>query len=83
MIRPDLDPTLSHEPAAFTILGDAMHATHPYLASDAGMAIEDVNVLGLCLEKRRQNFLTKRKTLDIYGRCRRERIERVVSRANR
>src|SRR6478735_9902107 len=48
-IRPNLNPTWSHESGAFTILGDAAHATLPYLASGAGMSLEDGHVLGLCL----------------------------------
>ena len=46
-IRPNLNPTWSHESGAFTILGDAAHATLPYLASGAGMSLEDGHVLSL------------------------------------
>jgi salicylate hydroxylase len=84
MIRPGLDPTWSHESAAFTILGDAAHATLPYLASGAGMAIEDGSVLGLCLGRIKDKSTSeKKKALEVYERCRRERTERVVSRGNR
>jgi salicylate hydroxylase len=84
MIRPGLDPTWSHESAAFTILGDAAHATLPYLASGAGMALEDGSVLGLCLGRIKDKSTSeKKKALEIYERCRRERTERVVSRGNR
>ncbi|KAH6638404.1 hypothetical protein C7974DRAFT_160160 [Boeremia exigua] len=84
MIRPGLDPTWSHPSAALTILGDAAHATLPYLASGAGMSLEDGHVLGLCLGAiKNKSISEKKKALDIYERCRRERTERVVSRGNR
>jgi salicylate hydroxylase len=84
MIRPGLDPTWSHESGAFTILGDAAHATLPYLASGAGMSLEDAHVLGLCLARIKSKSTTeKKKALAVYERCRRERTERVVSRGNR
>lgn len=84
MIRPGLDPTWSHESGAFTILGDAAHATLPYLASGAGMSLEDGHVLGLCLGKLKSKSTTdKLQALQVYERCRRERTERVVSRGNR
>lgn len=84
MIRPGLDPTWSHPSAAFTILGDAAHATLPYLASGAGMSLEDGHVLGLCLGAiKNKSTSEKQKALDIYERCRRERTEKVVSRGNR
>ncbi|KAF1999290.1 FAD/NAD(P)-binding domain-containing protein [Amniculicola lignicola CBS 123094] len=82
-IRPGLDPTWSHESAAFTILGDAAHATLPYLASGAGMSLEDGHVLGLCLGRiSGKSTIEKRKALDVYERCRRERTEKVVQRGN-
>jgi salicylate hydroxylase len=84
MIRPGLDPTWSHESGAFTILGDAAHATLPYLASGAGMSLEDGHVLGLCLARLKGKSTTeKKRALEVYERCRRERTERVVSRGNR
>ncbi|EUC32993.1 hypothetical protein COCCADRAFT_37114 [Bipolaris zeicola 26-R-13] len=85
MIRPGLDPTWSHtRSSAFTILGDAAHATLPYLASGAGMSLEDAHVLGLCLERLTGKSRTQKgRALAVYERCRRERTERVVSRGNR
>jgi salicylate hydroxylase len=84
MIRPGLDPTWSHESGAFTILGDAAHATLPYLASGAGMSLEDGHVLGLCLGKLKSRTTTNKKVaLEVYERCRRQRTERVVARGNR
>ncbi|KAH4311234.1 hypothetical protein HBI24_137640 [Parastagonospora nodorum] len=84
MIRPGLDPTWSHESAAFAILGDAAHATLPYLASGAGMSLEDGHVLGLCLGRLKgKSTAEKRLALAVYERCRRERTERVVLRGNR
>ncbi|KAF3001820.1 hypothetical protein E8E13_003353 [Curvularia kusanoi] len=80
-IRPSLDPSWSHHSAALTVLGDAAHATLPYLASGAGMSIEDGHVLGLCLDAvTRKSTSEKGKALAVYERCRRERTERVVAR---
>lgn len=83
MIRPGLDPTWSHESGAFTILGDAAHATLPYLASGAGMSLEDGHVLGLCLGRiKNKSDAEKKRALEVYEDCRRTRTERVVSRGN-
>lgn len=80
MIRSGLD-NWSHPSATFTMLGDAVHATLPYLASGAGMALEDAGVLGLCLGRLKgKSTEEKRKALDIYETCRRERTEEVVKR---
>lgn len=79
MIRPGLEPTWSHPSGTFTMLGDAVHATLPYLASGAGMALEDAGVLGLCLS-RIKNPKDKKKALQVYEACRRERTEEVVRR---
>ncbi|KAJ4345823.1 uncharacterized protein N0V89_011958 [Didymosphaeria variabile] len=82
-IRPNLNPTWSHESGAFTILGDAAHATLPYLASGAGMSLEDGHVLGLCLGRLSgKSDAEKKKALKVYERCRRERTEKVVARGN-
>lgn len=83
MIHPSLGPTWSHSSASFTILGDAAHATLLYLASGAGMSLEDGHVLGLCLGAMRDRTTTeKRKALIMYERCRRKSTERVVERGN-
>ncbi|KAL0943452.1 FAD binding domain-containing protein [Colletotrichum truncatum] len=80
-IRPGLEPTWSHPSGTFTMLGDAVHATLPYLASGAGMALEDGGVLGLCLARLTDKSVSSRKkALKIYEDCRRERTERVVRR---
>ena len=82
-IRPNLNPTWSHENAAFVLMGDACHATLPYLASGAGMSLEDGHVLGLCLGRLTgKSDAEKRKALQVYERCRRERTEKVVERGN-
>lgn len=81
MIRPGLEPSWSHPSAAFTMLGDAVHATLPYLASGAGMALEDAGVLGLCLGRLRgKTAADKKRALDVYEACRRARTEQVVQR---
>ncbi|KAI0912385.1 FAD binding domain-containing protein [Ustulina deusta] len=82
-IRPTLEPTWSDRSGAFTMLGDAVHATLPYLASGAGMALEDGGVLGLCLSRvTDKSPCSKRKALQVYEACRRERTERVVQRGS-
>ncbi|KAG6354926.1 hypothetical protein INS49_004007 [Diaporthe citri] len=81
MIRPGLEPTWSHPSGTFTMLGDAVHATLPYLASGAGMALEDAGVLGLCLGRLKgKSSAEKRNALEVYEACRRERTEEVVRR---
>ncbi|KAM0315133.1 hypothetical protein ACHAPQ_011656 [Fusarium lateritium] len=80
-IRPGLDPTWSHPSGAMTMLGDSVHATLPYLASGAGMALEDGGVLGLCLSKLTDKSPeSKLKALAVYEACRRKRTEMVVQR---
>ncbi|KAI1298362.1 FAD binding domain-containing protein [Xylaria venustula] len=82
-IRPTLEPTWSDPSGAFTMLGDAVHATLPYLASGAGMALEDGGVLGLCLSRLNDKSpCSKKKALQVYEACRRERTERVVQRGS-
>ncbi|KAF2146655.1 uncharacterized protein K452DRAFT_194867, partial [Aplosporella prunicola CBS 121167] len=82
-IRPTLAPSWSHPSAAFTLLGDAVHATLPYLASGAGMSLEDASVLGRCLARiERNDPASKRRALAVYERCRKARTERVVERGN-
>ncbi|KAF2806982.1 FAD/NAD(P)-binding domain-containing protein [Mytilinidion resinicola] len=82
-IRPTLEPSWSHPSGAFTTLGDAVHATLPYLASGAGMSLEDGHVLGLCLSRLTSKApAEKKKALAIYEECRRSRTERIVQRGN-
>ncbi|KAL1892611.1 hypothetical protein Sste5346_006896 [Sporothrix stenoceras] len=82
-IRPSLEPTWSHPSGALTLLGDAVHATLPYLASGAGMAVEDGGVLGLCLARLQDtSSASKQQALRIYEECRRERTERIVARGS-
>lgn len=72
----------SHRSHMVTLLGDSVHATLPYLASGAGMAIEDGAVLGECLSR----ISTKAelpKALSVYEQCRKKRTERIVARGNR
>ncbi|KAE8358181.1 hypothetical protein BDV27DRAFT_169673 [Aspergillus caelatus] len=82
----------SHPSGSWMMLGDAVHATLPYLASGAGMAFEDGAVLGECLsrlpdrynlEKTSPEFLkAKRHALSVFQRCRKERTKMVVERGN-
>ncbi|KAH8144869.1 uncharacterized protein LAJ45_11139 [Morchella importuna] len=70
-----------HPSGTFVLLGDSAHATLPYLASGAGMALEDAAVLGECLGRirSREDVLT---ALAVYEVCRKERTARVVERGN-
>jgi len=76
--------TWSHPSGAFTMLGDAVHATLPYLASGAGMCLEDGAVLGELFSRapNPRNPETKRHLLRIYEQCRKDRTEMVVKRGN-
>jgi salicylate hydroxylase len=71
-------PTWSHPAGRFTLLGDACHATLPYLAQGAAQAIEDAAVLGHLFEK-----ITHKSQLSdllaIYEALRKPRTTRVVS----
>ncbi|KAI1765415.1 FAD/NAD(P)-binding domain-containing protein [Hypoxylon sp. FL1150] len=81
-IRPTLEQW-THESGTFTLLGDAVHATLPYLASGCGMALEDGAALGLCLSKLTDRSREQKlNALEVYEECRKERTERVVERGN-
>ncbi|KAI0173249.1 FAD/NAD(P)-binding domain-containing protein [Hypoxylon sp. FL1284] len=81
-IRPTLEQW-THESGTFTLLGDAVHATLPYLASGCGMALEDAAALGLCLGKLTDKSPEQKiKALKVYEDCRKERTEMVVERGN-
>ncbi|KAL4798487.1 hypothetical protein BDV19DRAFT_396842 [Aspergillus venezuelensis] len=70
-----------HPSASFALLGDAAHATLPYLASGAGITFEDAAVLGECLARIKSNSKEeKQRALSVYEKCRKERTERVVER---
>jgi len=73
----------SHPSGAFTLLGDAVHATLPYLASGAGMSLEDGAVLGECLSRiTSKSQAQKQMALRVYEQCRKSRTEMVVQRGN-
>lgn len=74
----------SHPSGAFTMLGDAVHATLPYLASGAGMSLEDGAVLGEIFSRHSGPFSAQKKIqlLDIYQKIRGPRTEMVVERGN-
>ncbi|KAL4939204.1 hypothetical protein BDV06DRAFT_231159 [Aspergillus oleicola] len=70
-----------HPSQTFALLGDAAHATLPYLASGAGITFEDAAVLGECLSRlTSKSKEEKRKALAVYERCRKLRTESVVAR---
>ncbi|EED15604.1 monoxygenase, putative [Talaromyces stipitatus ATCC 10500] len=82
----------SHPSGSWVMLGDAVHATLPYLASGAGMAFEDGAVLGECLSRlpNRPNIMktspeflnAKKHALSVFQQCRKERTKMVVDRGN-
>ncbi|GAM82306.1 hypothetical protein ANO11243_002850 [Dothideomycetidae sp. 11243] len=71
--------------ATLTLLGDAVHAALPYVASGAGMSLEDAAVLGICLTRidKHSTELEKRHALSVYEKCRRARTEAIVDRGIR
>lgn len=69
--------TWVHPGKKFALMGDACHATLPYLAQGAAMAVEDGAMLGALLE----NIKTKAQLgdlLDLYESLRKPRTERIV-----
>lgn len=81
--RPGLDTAWSHPSGTFTLLGDAVHATLPYLASGAGMSLEDGATLGFCLAKiKGRSAQEKKLALQVYEDSRRQRTESIVERGN-
>lgn len=73
-----------HPSGSMVLLGDAVHATLPYLASGAGMSFEDGAVLGECLKSlERETFLKdKHQALKLYESCRIKRTNTIVARGN-
>ena len=70
-------PSWTHTSGTFTLLGDACHATLPYLAQGAAMAVEDAHVLGLLIGRMRD----KRQLADIlrmYEDIRKPRTTKLV-----
>ncbi|KAL5046695.1 hypothetical protein BDW71DRAFT_207182 [Aspergillus fruticulosus] len=81
-IRNPLD-TWVHPSQTLVLLGDAAHATLPYLASGAGITFEDAAVLGECLARLTSNSpAEKKKALAVYELCRKLRTETVVKRGS-
>jgi salicylate hydroxylase len=69
--------TWSHPSGNFTLLGDACHATLPYVAQGAAMAVEDGAVLGALFEKVTRPSQLK-DLLIIYEKIRKARTTRIV-----
>lgn len=70
--------TWLHPAGKFALLGDACHATLPYLAQGAAMAVEDGAVLGGLLEKLEDKSQLKG-LLAMYESLRKKRTTRIVS----
>lgn len=81
--RPGLEQQWYNNTGTFTLLGDAVHATLPYLASGAGMSLEDGAVLGECFARiSGTSIADKTLALSVYEECRRHRTESIVERGN-
>lgn len=81
--RPGLEGSWSHPSSTLTLLGDAVHATLPYLASGAGMALEDGATLGYCFGKiEGRSVAVKKLALQVYEESRRHRTGSIVVRGN-
>ena len=71
-------PSMTWSTPRVTMLGDAVHATLPYMAQGAAMAIEDAAVLARALELP----LPLKERLQVYERHRAPRTARVVEESN-
>lgn len=81
--RPGLETSWSDKSGTFALMGDAVHATLPYLASGAGMSLEDGATLGFCLGKVKGcSRQEKQLALRVFEDCRRQRTESIVKRGN-
>lgn len=81
--RPGLSQQWYNSKGSFALLGDAVHATLPYLASGAGMSLEDGAVLGECFARiSGTSAADKILALFVYEQCRRHRTESIVKRGN-
>lgn len=81
--RPGLEMPWSNQSGTFVLLGDAVHATLPYLASGAGMSLEDGATLGYCFSKTKgRSTREKRLALQVFEDSRRYRTESIVARGN-
>lgn len=81
--RPGLETSWFNDTGTFALLGDSVHATLPYLASGAGMSLEDGAALGSCLSRMRGKSMGAKLTaLSVYEKCRRHRTESIVDRGN-
>lgn len=69
--------TWSHDSGKFALMGDACHATLPYVAQGAAMAVEDGAVLGALFEKVAHPSQLKDLLL-IYEKIRKARTTKIV-----
>jgi len=76
----EVEPMDTWSSGPLALLGDACHATTPYMASGAAMAIEDATVLARCLEATNDPI----RAISAYESTRMPRVSRVqeVSREN-
>ncbi|KAK6365537.1 hypothetical protein LTS17_011256 [Exophiala oligosperma] len=81
-IREELDHWY-HPSGTLVLLGDAVHATLPYLSSGAGMTLEDAGALGECLSRiKSKSGAEIQHALAVFQECRKRRTERTVKRSS-
>ena len=81
-IREELDRWY-HPSGTLVLLGDAVHATLPYLSSGAGMTLEDAAALGECLSRIKSKSSAEiQHALAVFQKCRQRRTERIVKRSS-
>ncbi|KAL2208517.1 putative salicylate hydroxylase [Sarocladium strictum] len=68
----------NHTSERFTLLGDAVHPTLPYLSQGAAMAVEDAAVLGLVLDSKTSDDSSLGEALRRYESLRRPRSTKIV-----
>ncbi|KAJ9625416.1 uncharacterized protein PV06_02963 [Exophiala oligosperma] len=73
--------TWSHPSGRFTLLGDACHATLPYLAQGAAQAVEDAAVLASLFEKIQHKYQLA-DLLTMYEAVRKPRASHVVKKSS-
>lgn len=74
----------THSSGLLTLLGDAVHATLPYVAAGAGMALEDGAVLGEIFSRlprdRKPSVSQIKRALTVFEACRSDRTQAIVRR---
>jgi len=75
----DIDPLPEWSQGTFTLIGDAAHATLPYLAQGAAMSLEDACVLGSSLMR----YENTAQAFAVYADARRARTSKILLESRR